>query len=69
MKRRNYLIPAALLAFIAAPYAAQAFQSGGSDAAYHQTAKPKTSTPAKLPEPVTYPKIGTDKNRNSAAFH
>jgi hypothetical protein len=63
MRRRNYLIPAAL-AFIAAPYAAQALQSGGSDANYHQD-KPKTNTPAKPPElaasPVSYPKTALTK--------
>src|SRR6185312_4811249 len=36
-------------------YPAQAFQSGAGDANYHQTAKPKTSTPAKAAEPVAVP--------------
>ena len=52
MKRFIYVIPAALLVLIAGPYPAQAFQSGAGDANYHQTAKPKTSTPAKAAEPV-----------------
>ncbi len=61
MKRRDYLVPAALLALLAWPYAAaHAFQSSRGDATYHQTAKPKTGPPAQLSEPAadhaSYPK-------------
>ncbi len=58
MKRFNYSIPGAILAFIALPYATQGFQS--SDATYHQKTASKTGTPAKPAEPVAehaiYPK-------------
>jgi uncharacterized protein DUF1549/uncharacterized protein DUF1553/Big-like domain-containing protein len=65
MKRRNTFIPAALFAFLAAPYAVQAFQSSHDDATYHQKAKPKIGTPAKLAEPAadqaSYPKVALTK--------
>ncbi|MGA8593175.1 MAG: DUF1549 domain-containing protein [Bryobacteraceae bacterium] len=63
MKRFNYSIPGAILAFIALPYATQGFQS--SDATYHQKTASKTAAPAKPPEPVanpvTYPKVALTK--------
>lgn len=63
MKRINYLVPAAVLALAAAPYAAQAFQQGQSDATYHQAAAAKMSAPAKPPVaiPVIYPKAALTK--------
>jgi hypothetical protein len=65
MKRINYLIPAAILASVAVPHAAQGFQSSRGDATYHQTAAPKMSTPAKPPEPAShqaiYPKAALTK--------
>ena len=62
MRRHNYCIPAALCAFLALPFATQAFQSTHSEATYHQAAAPKPSTPAKPPEPVAvYPKVALAK--------
>ena len=61
-RRHNYCIPAALCAFLALPFAAQAFQSTHSEATYHQAAAPKATTPAKPPEPVAvYPKVALAK--------
>ncbi|HEX4231539.1 MAG TPA: DUF1549 domain-containing protein [Bryobacteraceae bacterium] len=61
MRHLNTLIPAAILAFIAAPYA-QGFQSSGGDATYHER---KASTPVPPPKPVAnhavYPKSALTK--------
>ncbi|HXE15294.1 MAG TPA: DUF1549 domain-containing protein [Bryobacteraceae bacterium] len=62
MKRIKYLIPAAALVLAAAPYAAQAFQSGHGDATYHQEAAAKTSMPKPpVATPVTYSKSALTK--------
>ncbi|HWF46763.1 MAG TPA: DUF1549 domain-containing protein [Bryobacteraceae bacterium] len=58
MKHRTYLIPAAILAFIAVPYL-QGFQS--SDATYHQKAATKVSVPAQHTKPAVYPKTALTK--------
>jgi hypothetical protein len=65
MNRRNYLIPTAVMAFIAVPYASQGFYSSQNDASYHKAEAAKAKAPTKPPQPVaehpTYPKSSLTK--------
>jgi hypothetical protein len=60
MRHCNHAFPAVVLALIAVPHAARGFQSGQSDATYHEKAPPKVTAPAKhtepVPDQVVYPK-------------
>src|SRR4051812_42722087 len=60
MRYCNYAFPAVVLALIALPSAVQGFQSGQSDATYHEKTPSKVRAPAKHTEPVpdraVYPK-------------